>query len=336
MSQGEKEYLTLSENLCGARIFLNLFNLKLEKQEEINEFTKLQIFDNNNQVVGILYFENGVVKIECETKLGDLHANYDIATFEGFKDLEYNALFVSWNHVINFQVVGIRNFEGTIKILVKGDTQLGNKCRAHANIKYFDKDNNQVIMKFMEDGWPFSYKAVQKDFCEQLEINPWGEYNSYMFHLVRKGEYHREYCEWPEEMLRFVRRNGDNDPNHLLVFSRVIENFEPTEHIYNLYDLVQDDVTKATFQKASLMHEIDPTFKSKIMELKELFTNKDLSFFANLVDIVFESVPKEEQALLFGIDIDKINYHNHATNLYEAYFGNNQNFLSNKILKRIR
>ena len=40
----EKQYLTLKQNLCSARLFLNLFGLFLERTEEINEFSQIKIF----------------------------------------------------------------------------------------------------------------------------------------------------------------------------------------------------------------------------------------------------------------------------------------------------
>lgn len=118
----QKRYLTLEQNLCSARIFLNIFDLVLETNEEINEFTKLNIFDKNNNSVGILYFENGVVKIQSITSLGNLRANYDIAEFGGFQDLEYGGAFVQWNHVIKFQVEGNLNFNGGMQIGSSMDT----------------------------------------------------------------------------------------------------------------------------------------------------------------------------------------------------------------------
>lgn len=53
----QKDYLTLEQNLSCARIFLNLFGLYLESNnEKINEFSKIRILNSNNSQVGFCIF----------------------------------------------------------------------------------------------------------------------------------------------------------------------------------------------------------------------------------------------------------------------------------------
>lgn len=168
-----KDYLTLEQNLSSARIFLNLFGLYLESNnDEINEFSKLKIVNSNNSQVGILYFENGIVHIQSVTSFGNLNANYEIAQFGGFQDLECGGAYVDWNHTIKFEVNGHMNFSGDIQLGVSMDTHFGNDCNLHSKIKYIDKDGKEVELKFMDDGKPFSYEANKGNFKEVLEINP--------------------------------------------------------------------------------------------------------------------------------------------------------------------
>lgn len=45
--------LTLDQNLCAARVFLNIMGLTLEENTSLNQLSKLNIFDKNLQLVVI-------------------------------------------------------------------------------------------------------------------------------------------------------------------------------------------------------------------------------------------------------------------------------------------
>lgn len=333
-----KEYLTLEQNLCGAKVFLNIFDLVLESKEDINDFTKLGIFDRNNNQVGMLYFENGVVKIQSATSLGILNANYDIAQFCGFRDLECGGAFVQWNHEIKFGVDGDQSFSGDMQLGVSMDTSFGNTCRLHTKIKYVDKDNKEVELKFMDDGKPFSYEAKKDDFREVLEIDPWSDFESFMYHIIRKGEYDTTNHCFPNESVKFVWHNGINDKKHLRTVSHVVENLQTKEYENNLYESVgKDESIESTIQKGLLMQKIDADFSKKIVELINLFKKGNVSFIENLIDVAFNRVNEEERKALFGTDIQRINYHNGANNLLDAYFVVNENnrFLPKEVYTKV-
>lgn len=334
----EKKYLTLEQNLCSARVFLNIFNLILENKEDINEFTKFGIFDRNNNQVGTLYFENDVVKIQSATSLGNLNANYDIAQFSGFRDLECGGAFVQWNHEIKFKVDGNQSFSGDMQLDVSMDTNFGNTCRFHTKIKYIDKDNKEVELKFMDDGKPFSYEAKKEGFREVLEIDPWSDFESFMYHIIRKGEYDTTHHCFPNDSIKFVWHNGINDKKHLKTVSHVVENLQTREHENQLYDSVgKDDSVESTIQKGLLMQKIDPDFSKKIIELINYFKKDNVSFFENLIDVSFNKVSEEERKALFGTDIERISYNNGADNLLDAYFGiqENNHFLPTEIYTKV-
>lgn len=318
----EKQYLTLKQNLCSARIFLNTFGLFLENPEEINEFSKIKIFNTNNLEVGMLYFENGFVKIQSITSLGNLNANYEIATFGGFEDLECGGAFVDWAHVIQFQVDGKLNFCGDMQIGVSIDTHFGSNCRVHSKIKYVDENNNDVVLKFMDDGKPFSYEAKKEGFREVLEIDPWSNFESYMYHIISNGEYDYNNYGFPNESIKFVWHNGNNDKNRLRTVAHIVENSQTIHWDQQLYESVgKNDSVESTIQKGLLMQKIDADFSKKLSELISLFKKDNVSFFENLIDITFNKVNEEERKALFGLDIERIKYHNGASNLLEAYFG---------------
>ena len=57
---GEK-YLTLEQNMCAARIFLNTFGFIMEDVSELNESSIIKIYDKSMNNIGQLCFNNGKV-----------------------------------------------------------------------------------------------------------------------------------------------------------------------------------------------------------------------------------------------------------------------------------
>lgn len=321
----EKKYLSLEQNLCSARILLNIFGLVLETQDEINESTKLNILDKNNNQVGIIYFENGIIKIQSETGLGNLNANYCPSEFGGYYATKHGIESASWQHLINFQVEGNLNFSGDMQIDASIDTDSENFCKVHSTIKYIDQNNNKVELKFMDDGYPFNYKARKDGFSEELIIDPWSYMGSFMSHVIRDGKYDNNHLCYLNERVKYVLRNG-NDKDHLRIVSCIVENYQTKEYLNELCKSVdKDDLDASAIQKGQLMQQIDDSFSKKIVELINLFKKDNISLLENLIDVAFNRHSSDVIESLFGIDIQKIDYYNGADNLVDAYLGIGEN-----------
>ena len=147
-----KADMTLEQNLAGARMFLNLFDLKLSPHKGMSETTPIRIRDSEDCVVGFAYVEDGKVSIDCESALGTLTAEYPFGQMTGFKDLEKGGYFAEWRHPIEFNIQGERNIKGNMLFDIKMDSDMGNHCRIHTVMTYQDPDGKDVEMKIMEDG----------------------------------------------------------------------------------------------------------------------------------------------------------------------------------------
>jgi hypothetical protein len=140
----EEQNLSLNQNLSGARIFLNLFDLVLEPVNDLCESSRIGVFDKNNNRVGEVFFEDGSVKIVCKTSIGTLQADYKFEQFNGFNDIECGGLYADWHHFINFNVIGKQNFKGNMIVDVSMDTGFGNHCRTHTKIDFIDKNGKTL------------------------------------------------------------------------------------------------------------------------------------------------------------------------------------------------
>ena len=322
----EEQKLSLNQNLSGARIFLNLFDLVLEPVNDLCESSRIGVFDKNNNRVGEVFFEDGSVKIVCKTSIGTLMSDYKFEKFDGFNDIECGGFFANWRHDINFEVVGNQNFKGNMLVDIVMDTGYGNHCRLHTHINYVDREGKNVKIVFMEDGKPFKYEATQDDFSEWLDIDPYDDFESYLYHHIRMGGYDKKHHDFPNEYVRFVWHNGADDRQHLRTILETTENFERKEFDKKTYDRIgKEDSPESAIQKGSLMQKIDPKFAEKITELIELLRSGDVSFFENLISAVFHNESDEVIRALFGRNIKKINYYNDVDNLEDAYFGVGEN-----------
>ena len=99
--------LTHEQNICAARIFLNTFGLTLENVSNVNEFSKIKIFDKTMNEIGELHFDKGKVIMSANYNNSVLEADFDIAKMSGFIDPECKnapfALFGQWFSKIEFK-----------------------------------------------------------------------------------------------------------------------------------------------------------------------------------------------------------------------------------------
>ena len=96
-----EKYLQLKQNTCAARIFLNAFNLILEENvENIDQFSKLKIFDSDMNEVGKLYFKNGKVFISANFNNNVLNAEFNIAKIYGYYAILEDNIQGNWNNDI--------------------------------------------------------------------------------------------------------------------------------------------------------------------------------------------------------------------------------------------
>lgn len=320
-----EKYLTLEQNLCGAKLFLNFFGLNLELKENVTEFDKVKIYDANSNEVGVVSFSEGTVNINCLTNFGELAANYEIGKFFGFRDIETDCgVFTEWRHPIKFKLSN-KKLEGDLMMHVCVDTTFGINFRTHATLKYTDKGKKKVTLEFMDNGNPFSYVASKDDFKEEIKISPWNDFEPYMYHTIRDGKYDEENHCFPYEKVSSIWHNGYKDKKHLVTVDTLIKDFEVLKDSKKFHDRTgEDNSIESTIQKGNIIHEIDESFAIKIQEIIDEFNIDDVSLIENLISTSFYRHTDEEIKALFGIDIKKMKYYSDADNVIDAYFINNK------------
>ncbi len=323
------KYLTLEQNICSARIFLNIFGLTLENTNDINEFSKLKIFDKDKNIVGKLHFNNGKVILSANYNNCVLDASYDMAKMLGFVDVECGnalfALFSSWSSKIAFQVQKSNNItlSGEILIGCSVDTEFGISCLCHPLIKCEVPSVGNIFLKILRDGSTFRFEIVAGGNYEIIDLRPWDCLNGFFLHDIKKGEYDDKIREYPYRRYAGIFNGAEvgEDKDKLHVFLSENEYKNQLTFRNEFLPKVGDDNSKeALLQKGKLMQDLDPDMYDKIKKLTELLKVGDISVLDNLVSVCYDSYTDEELSALLGVNRQKMNYQNGADSLVNSYF----------------
>ena len=323
-----KTNLNFKQNACAARIFLNIFGLTLENiNDDVNEFSKIKIFDRAMAKVGILYIDNGKVIMSANYNNSILDASFAIPKISGFYDAEsiHNALNVHWRSKINFQVHKQNNVElsGEFSLINSVDTEFGANCLCSAliNCEIFGKEN--IIMKILRDGKIFNLEKLEGENYELIYISPINDLMAYLYHCIKKGKYDKQKHAYPYRKEAGIYSAGTTDENkdklNVFMFE---ENAGEELSFRNEYLLrFGDDFSEeALLQKGRLMQDLDPDMFEKIRKLKEILLIGDVSLLDNIISVCYDGYTNEVLNALLGVNRQKMNYQNGADNLVDSYY----------------
>lgn len=339
----EEKYLTLDQNICAARIFLNTFGFILEDVNELDEFSKIKIYNKSMNIVGQLYFNKGKVMFSAKYKKSTLTANYDIAKVFGFVDIECdNALFGKWSSNINFQIQNDQNTNINGEFLIENniDSQFGISCLCHPLINYQIPNKGNITIKILRDGLIFGLEIISENYNEKIHIRPSDDLSVFLLHDIKCGEYNSEKHGYPYRKYAGIF-NGTNcgenkDKLHIFLTE---EEYDKNLCYHDEYvpKIDNDNSSESLIQKGLLMQKLDNSLIEKVNELQKIMLIDDISLLDNLISVCYDSYTDEELNALLGIKKENIFYQNGAKNLTDSYFGmeNESKLLSLKQRKQL-
>ncbi len=323
-----ENYLTLEQNTCTARIFLNTFGLTLGNVKDIDEFSKIKIFDRTMNEVGELHFDNGKVIISANYNNSILEADFDIAKVSGFVDPECKnapfALFGQWFSKIAFQVKNSNNIKlsGEFLLDCSVDTEFGVSCLCHPLINCDVIGKGNITLKILRNGRTFGLEISSGSYNETIDIMPWEDMNGFIKHVISNGEYDpkRYKHEYRKYMGVFSAGKGDEDKLHLFLSET---EWDTRISFRNEFPLkAGDDKSEVlVIQKGMLMQDLDPDMFERIKKLREVLSIGDISLLDNLVSVCYDSYTDEELSALLGIERQRMPYQDGADSLINSYFG---------------
>ena len=331
----DEKYLTLKQNLPAARVFLNTFGFTLEESKDINEFSRIKIYDKEMNAVGELYFDNGKVIINAKYNNHVLNANYEIAKIKGFTDIENdNALFGEWFSKINFQIENNEDIKinGEFSLINIADTQFGSSCTAHALLNCKGTNNENITIQILREGLEFGFVIKDHEYTETLNIRLWDPVNGFILHDIRK-----KYDEQKGYPYRKYAGVFHGNENNLHVFSTEDE-YNNNLSQYSKFVPKEDNYTTEVIQKGLLMQQLDDSVIKKINYLRSVLLIDDTPLLDNLISVCYDSYTDEELYALLGINRVKMTYQNGKDNLKDSYFGSEfqSQEKQNRLLKEIK
>ena len=339
-----ENYLTLEQNTCVARVFLNTFGLTLENVNDITEFSKIKIFDKTMNEIGELHFDKGKVIMSANYNNSVLEADFDIAKMSGFIDPECKnapfALFGQWFSKIEFKVKNPNNINlsGEFLLDCSVDTEFGVSCLCHPLINCDVAGKGNITLKILRNGRTFGLEVSSGSYNETIDIMPWDDMNGFIKHVISNGEYDpkRYKHEYRKYMGVFSAGVGSEDKLHVFLSETEWDNRVSFRNEFPL-KAVDDKSEVLVIQKGMLMQDLDPDMFVKIKQLREVLSIDDISLLDNLVSVCYDSYTDEELNALLGIERQHMIYQDGANSLINSYFGigKENQFLSIEQQKRL-
>lgn len=310
-----KKHLTLEQNIHSAIIFLNIWGLKLEKKEELNSGSVLQIYDQNNITVGEVRFDGNKTIMTANYNEINLEASYDNPVFGSFDDEDDKSiLFGNWSSNIIFEAKGsnFKGLSGNFEIGCFIDSESGIKCNCRSLIKYIDCSDEIVEITMCQDGKMLGIAANTTDKSDVIDIMPWDDFNGFIVHDVRNSN--KKDNSLPNRLYARITKSPDDDKN---LRQYLHTQFHELELIWD--ELVPKEKNDDLIQKGLLMRQIDSTMFEKIREVRQKLMIGDVPFFDNLVSACYNDFSDKEIIMLIGVDKSTFTFQDGSSNLTHAY-----------------
>lgn len=325
-----EKYLTFEQNTCAARIFINTFGLVLENLSDVNEFSKLKIFDKAMNEVGKLYFDKGKAIMSANYNSCVLDASFDIAKFVDLRcENDLFSLFGQWFSKIYFQVQKPNDIKIFGEFLIDSsvnteDVEFGISCLCRPLINCEVPGGENIILKILRDGSTFSLESVAGENYEVIDVRPWDWLNGFLLHDIKKGKYDEGKHAYPYRRYAGIFNGaevGENKDKLQIFLNEEKYHNRLTFRNEFLPKTGEDNSKEALLQKGKLMQDLDSDMFEKIKKLKEVLLIGDISLLDNLVSVCYDSYTDEELIALLGLSKQGTNYQNGADSLVKSYYG---------------
>ncbi len=314
----KRKLLTLEQNLCSAKVFLNVFGLTLESRENIDEHSELNILNKENEPVGKLFFKEGKACIKANTTEGKLKAKYDMAECMGFIDAECNnAKHLEWASNIDFKLTNERKkiLDGILQIQCLADSDFGMKCQCHAKLGMEKPRESNETITLMRDGSIFSYEKYQVNTRELIGIFPPNLVDSFIVHRIDNNPGDSGYSA-----TTYYGVQQTKDPNKIQTITFQKENYRCVSNNRDTYFL-NVDKRAGTIQIGDLMQEIDPSYTDTMERISKDYIINGVPLLDNLISISTSSYTDDEVRALFGRDRINVEFQDGSEDVTEAAFG---------------
>lgn len=318
-------YLTPKQTACAARIFLNLFGFGLEENEDIEENTKLKIYDKDNNIIGSYSLEDNKIVINAEYQGILLQASCNLPNVYKYPNYGSDVVtHASWTSPFVFELIypDRKRARGVIKFACSLDTEYGIRCTCHSEFSYIMDSNNTIRYQLFNDGNLFSVSQIDSGYHESINIL--AEYNEFIGYSAQHqiidrlpdGEYRKfatvyELSSEKDKVKVMLREYEEVDGNERKIAS---EDYEATK-------IDEKDCDLKLKQNLDMLKRVDPTVFDKIKRYSNIVKIGDTNLIENLAQASFDSYPDYLFEELFGFERDRFIYQDGAYGLKESYFG---------------
>ncbi len=342
----EDKNLTLKQNICSFRIFLNAFGLILDNNNDIHESSNIKIFDQDKKEVGYLYFDNSQANIVVNRNNNKLVANHTmLKAFCNIVCPNEIKVATKWISQINFEMESNSQNNLSGQFIIGNLIDTDNKiiyCECKPRIKYHIADKIDIILNFYSNvplsNLRLDLQILKKESQELIIIKPYS--NSYsgdliFHHILVKSKYDLNqeedkdirtinfFYEYPYKKFTTICHNQKEDQDGLRVC--VQEKEKNNTLSYKNEYIPKNNSTKPFIQGSMLMQQLDPEMFTSIEQLRQILTIDNVSLLDNFISICYDGYTDEEVKALLGIQRKRMNYQGDYDNLIQAYYEMDKN-----------
>lgn len=318
----DKMILNHEQNMCAARIFLNIFGFVLEDGRDLT-IGKLKIFDNSQNCVGELHFENEKVFMVAKNVHCAFSASYDTPKIFSLIDQEcergYHA---SWTTKISFQTQTSSNhtLNGEFLMDCSMDSEYGIQCKCRPSIHGQMKEKGNITLNMLTPYKIFDFEIETEEQREVIEMRA-----EQMKHNLIYGKYDMEKSGYPYHWHSIINTLKTANADCFHVFLEEKEYSEILSFHNEIIPIEKNNLVSRRIQEGTLMQNLDPLMFQRIQEIRKLLFIGDVSLLDNLIGVCCDDFKEEEIFALLGIKRVPFAYQNGLNNLKNSYFEISEN-----------
>ena len=325
--------IDIKYNIPSIRLFLDIFDLKLEDREDVSIGDSLNIYMKDIEV-GKVDFKEDMIFINTDSIYGNINSRSDYPITRAITDPDsigvfgHMGLYAGWKNIFDFDLKLTNGsiFSGNLLFSTSIDNDFGNNISFSSKLNYKDGEKEYDIGIKLR-GIPFSFTEKRGDYIETIEYNAGadGFMTPYIFHTKEDkysdGKNINTYKEgssilksWSDLKNKYIVSRGIqfND-------NQIISDFEEFDRMSKEYS------NEEILHIFNLMNIIDKSHIERINRLIKEFSIDGESFLKKILIYGYTNYSEDMIYSMFKLDKGNID-------LYRTYFEDNNN---QKILKKL-
>ena len=298
--------LSMKYNISNIKIFLDIFNLKLEEKENINIGNILSIYDKDDFKVGSVIFNDNDISITTDCLYGRLIGNTNYAvpscSVGSLVATDASEMLSTWKNSFAFSLKLFNGNVGNCIIgnmtfdIIKGiDNDISDKIIPRFRFGYSDYEKTYNL-SFNNGGHTFAFYEKRGTTSENILYNSSEYSDSYISYEKKDLLENSKYKE-----ISSIKESWNNEGKHKLIMYKEFNGSILQNSVQN-FDVFFSKDGERRFNSLNIISQ-------KLRQLKNEFDVDGVSFVDKLIICVFSNHSGELISSVLDIDMKGLDLH---------------------------